>query len=54
MLLGGLLAIVGGSMLTIGFQQNDRGAMIGLGMLLLLLGLVWYLFARVCAWWFHG
>lgn len=53
MALGVLLMIAGVVMLMVGFQGGPVISAM-LGTLAVMVGFVWYLFARVMAWWHHG
>lgn len=49
-MLGALTAIVGGVLMA----ASGGGSLFGFGLLALIVGIAWFLIARLLAWWFHG
>jgi hypothetical protein len=57
MLMAGLVATIGGCIFALtltGFMGSLSWWEPAFGVLLLILGLIWFMVARLCAWWFHG
>jgi hypothetical protein len=53
-LIAAVAAIVGVCMLTVGANGRASDSTTAAGILVLIFGLLWFAFARIMAWWFHG
>jgi hypothetical protein len=53
-LLSSLLLIAGVVLATVGAQSKGMEAATALGVMAILIGIVWLIFAKLGAWWFHG